>query len=283
MTNYRFFQFIIFFFLSTTIGLSQYGAPMLEHYHISDSPNKHFSLDKKLNEISGLCFSNDYRLFCHNDEKAEIFQIQLKNGEIEKEFYVGDKTLKGDFEDITYVDGFFYIITSEGDIYRFREGKNEEEMLYAYFQTPLSGENDVEGLCFDPTTNALIVACKEEPGNDLKDVRAFYSFSLQTLELKPEPSFVISLDNVTTIKDKDSFKPSGIAYNERSNTFFVISGPSLTIVEITREGKILAQKQLPEKNHRQPEGITFLKDGTLLISDEAAKKKPTLTFYSLRK
>ena len=50
-------------------------------------------------------------------------------------------------------------------------------------------------------------------------------------------------------------------------------------MEVNSEGKIKGVQKLKEKNHRQPEGITILEDYTLMISDEAAGKKPTLTRY----
>ena len=131
-----------------------------------------------LQELSGLAMTKDGRLFGHNDEKADVYQINPDNGKIVKSFSLGKKTLKKDFEGIAIVDDLFYLVTSDGDLYKFKEGEDKSEVSYKKYETRLSSKNDVEGLCYDPDTETLLLACKGYPGKSYDGKRAVYSFSL---------------------------------------------------------------------------------------------------------
>ena len=254
-----------------------------------------FKLPVKLSEISGLAYSDDGRLFAHNDEKSIVYQLDYNNGEIIKEFTVGKKTIKEDFEGIAFANGLFYLITSNGDLYEFSEGEDNDEVKYEKYKTFLDADNDVEGLCYDPKTNSLLLACKGDPGKNNKGNRAVYEFSLKDKKLKKNPRFLLPVKEIMEnydsdfsskvgefflIKD-DTFAPSGIEYNPATGNFFVLSFKGRIIIEITDSGKIVNHYLLDVKNHRQPEGITFTKDNKMIISDESAGKKATLTVYKL--
>jgi uncharacterized protein YjiK len=252
-------------------------------------------LSKQLSEISGLTFNDKNELFAHNDEKSLIYQLDYNSGEILKQFKVGQKTQKEDFEGITFANGKFYMVTSNGDLYEFSEGENDEEVSYKKYKTFLDNDNDVEGLCCDPKNNSLLLACKGNPGKKYKGNRAVYEFSLNDKKLKKKPRFLLPVEDIMEkynldfvsklgefflIKD-NTFAPSGIEFNPTTGNFYILSFKGRMIVEITDDGKIVNQYILNPKQHRQPEGITFSKDNKMIISDEAAGKKPTITVYNL--
>lgn len=253
-------------------------------------------LSKQLSEISGLTFNDNNELFAHNDEKSIIYQLDYNSGDIIKQFTVGKKIQKEDFEGIAFANGLFYLVTSNGDIYEFTEGKDNDEVKYEKYKTFLDADNNVEGLCYDPKNNSLLLACKGSPGKKYKGNRAVYEFSLKNKELKKKPRFLLPVKEIMEnyesdfsskigefflIKD-DTFAPSGIEYNSKTNSFFILSFKGRMIVEISFDGKILNQYLLNPKKHRQPEGIAFTRDNRLIISDEAAGKKATLTIYQLQ-
>lgn len=254
-----------------------------------------FDLPEKLSEISGLTCTNDNRIFAHNDEKSNIYQIDYRNKKVLKSITVGKKTLKEDFEGIASANGLFYLVTSNGDIYEFSEGDDNDDVKYEKYKTFLDSDNDVEGLCYDPDNNSLLLACKGDPGKKYKGNRAVYEFSLQDKKLKKKPRFLLQIkkimDNYKSdissklgefflIKDA-TFAPSGIEYNSKSGNFFILSFKGRMIVEITSNGKFVKQYFLDTKSHRQPEGITFTKDNKLVIGDEAAGQTARLTIYKL--
>ena len=89
----------------------------MDLYKIKRDNATQVNLSKKLKEISGIAFSQDGRLFGHDDERAVIYQINPDNGDIIKSFYFGLLVKKGDFEDMEIVGEDFYLITSAGIIY----------------------------------------------------------------------------------------------------------------------------------------------------------------------
>ena len=124
-------------------------------------------LPKSLREISGLAVADDGRIFTHNDENSEVSQVDPATGNIVKRFHVGEKGMKGDFEGIAVVGARFFLVSSRGELYEFAEGADEAVVPYEIRKTGLNVENDVEGLCYDPETQSLLLACKEKAGKDL--------------------------------------------------------------------------------------------------------------------
>jgi uncharacterized protein YjiK len=250
-------------------------------------------LPKKLQELSGLTMTPDGRLFGHDDERAIIYQINQSNGSIIKSFSVGKKTLRKDFEGIAFVNDLFYLVASDGQIYEFPEGEDKSSVSLKKYKTKLSSDNDVEGLCYDPDTKSLLLACKGYPGNGYDGKRAVYSFSLSNKKLEKKPRFLISIEEVSKLSETDftqqlgdffmvtesKFAPSGIEKNSNTGSFYILASQGKLIVEISSEGKIISKIMLDKKHHNQPEGITFDKDRSLLIGDEGGNGKAKITIY----
>lgn len=260
------------------------GNSTLDKYDISSESPQILKLSSELQEISGITFTKDNRLFAHGDEDAEIFEINPADGKIIKKFSLGDiLVVKGDFEDIASVNEKFYLVESNGKIYEFNEGKNNKSVDYKTYKTPLSSKYDVEGLCFDSETMSLLLACKEFGGEDIGKDKAVYSFGLANKELNEKPRFVIPQKEIKNNSSEGKFNPSGISRNPVSGTFFIIAARGNTIVELSANGDILNQKDLPESVHKQAEGIAFKSDGTLFISNEGRGKTPAIVIYEMKK
>ena len=272
-------RLIIFLFISALAISTVLGQGQLSHYKNSEIKPRQVELSKKLKEISGLALSEDGRLFAHGDEKGTIYQLDQLTGEIMKEFRIGRKKVEEDFEAIAIVGKMFYLVTSNGDIYEFEEGANNEEVMFHLYKTELKSKFDVEGLCYDTNTNSLLLACKEFAGKKIDDSRSIYSFDLEKKKLIENPKYIISLNKLEKKWDVDNFKPSAIEQNPTSETFFILGGKELVLLELSTDGKVINEMVLNKKLHHQPEGITFLKDKTMVISDEADKDRATLTFY----
>jgi uncharacterized protein YjiK len=256
----------------------------LDGYDIEYSSPKIVELPSELLEISGITFTPDDRLFGHGDEDADVFEIDPASGKIIKKFYLGDMlVVKGDFEDIAYVNDKFYLIEANGKLYEFKEGENNKSVEYKTYKTPLTAKYDVEGLCYDSETTSLLLACKELGGVDLGKDKAVYSFSLNDNTMNEKPRFVIPEKEIKNNTTEGKFNPSGIARNPISGTFFIIAARGNTILELSKTGEILNQKDLPAKIHKQAEGIAFKKDGTLFISNEGRGKTPVLVIYEMKK
>ncbi|MFO7446040.1 MAG: SdiA-regulated domain-containing protein [Ignavibacteriaceae bacterium] len=249
----------------------------LNSYNLNQGES--LKLDKRLVEISGLTFAWD-KLFAHDDEQAVIYQLDVKSGKIIKKFYVGNPVLRADFEGISFAEGKFYLITSDGDIYSFSEGRGGTTLPYKKYSTGI--RSNIEGLCYDESTNSLLIACK---GNvkDYKGKKVVYSFDLKSKKAGSKPKFTISLKE---LKDKygiDNFGPSGIEKNSESGNYFLTSASDRAIAEISPDGRILSAVKLNKDKHLQPEGISFSPDGLLFISDEGGRGTAALTIYRINK
>ncbi len=236
---------------------------MLSKYDLGSESPRIIELPSDLKEISGMTITPDNRLFAHNDEKGIIFQIDMNNGDIIKRFSLGDLPVMEDFEDITYANGKFYLLKSSGDIYEFEEGENNSRVKYTIHKTELNHSNDVEGLCYDPESNSLLLACKGASGTGDNEDKAVYFFSLENLKLNTTPRFLIAVKDIGKI-----FNPSGIQRHPVSGTFFIIAANGNEIIEISKDGKILGRHELPKSVHSQPEGIAFDRDYNMFISNE---------------
>ena len=260
------------------------GSGSLSNYNISSESPERISLPNELMEVSGITFTDDNRMFAHGDEDGDIFEIDPASGKIINQFSIGSfLTVKGDFEDITYAKGKFYLVESSGKIYEFTEGSNGELVKFKTYKTFLNEKNDVEGLCYDNETNSLLLACKGSGGKEYGKDKAVYTFSLDNLELDPTPRFIISAKDIKNNSVEGKFNPSGIAKNPVNGTFYIIAASGNTILEVSKTGEVLDQADLPEKIHIQAEGIAFKNDGTLYISNEGRNKQAYFIVYGLNK
>jgi uncharacterized protein YjiK len=87
---------------------------------------------------------------------------------------------------------------------------------------------------------------------------------------------------VARVTRVDQFHGSAMAVAPESDALILIAGPQRRIIEISSNGELVAGKALEARLHRQPEGLAFTADRTILISDEAAGARATLTAYAYR-
>lgn len=255
----------------------------LSHYDLSDKHATQFTLPRRLSEASGLVMTADGRLFAEEDERGVVYQLDYTNGKIVKQFSLGKFGVKGDFEDITIRGKTFYLMESGGTIYEFPEAEDGGRVEFKTYDTFLTAKNDVEGLCYDSETDCLLLLCKAYAGKGYHNYKAVYSFSLKTKSLSEKPRFLIPLEQVTKNSDNGGFLPSAITRNPKSGTFFIIAAHGFLIIELSKDGKILAQQAINKKVNPHPEGIAFAPDLTLVLCNDGQGGRGSLTMYSLKK
>ncbi len=254
--------------------------PHLNDYNLKNL--KQFKISAYLKEISGLAASDDGRIFCHDDERGIVYQLDYADGKIVKRFAIGNSIPNRDFEGIAIVKDKFYLIASSGDIYEFNEVKNGKNSKSKIYKTGLTVSNNIEGLCYDPLTNSLLIACKGYPGKNLKGYRAVYSYNLKEKKLKSKPRFLLSIKHLDKKYGLKNFSPAAIEYNLKTGTFFILSSQVKAVIEVSPDGNVLNGISLSGKTHDQPEGITFTKEMKMLISDEGREGHGTITIYELK-
>ena len=253
----------------------------LESYDLKVETATHWKLPGRLEEISGLAMTLDNRLMAHNDEKAVIYEIDYRNGAITKAFQLADMKapVNGDFEGIATVNDQVYLVTSSGRIYEGSRGAEGESVLYNSYATGVGRDYEIEGLAYDATQQALLLMCKDARKADLKEQLVLYRWSLDKKQLIEDAHIVIPVIEFTRHIGGKEFQPSGIERHPVSGNYFVIAARQGAIAEVTPWGQVVAARQFPAQWHRQPEGITFAADGTLIIADEGSGKKARLTLY----
>jgi uncharacterized protein YjiK len=272
----------VLFPLFGALALAQTTVVSLKSYAFTAENVVQYELPKPLREVSGLTVSADGRLFAHNDEAGDIYQIHPANGSIIKKFSLGPRPVLEDFEGIEIVNGFFYLVTSSGTIYECAEGKHNEHVPYTVYETSLTKEYNVEGLCYDPETDCLLLACKGYSGLSRLGSKVVFAFSLASKKLEHAPRFVLSLKHLEALLHDKPYYLSDMAYNIRTKTFLILDSHVKSIIELSSDGTILHAAALQRAIHKQPEGLALLPDGTLVVADEGAKRG-TLTLYKRKK
>jgi len=100
------------------------------------------------------------------------------------------------------------------------------------------------------------------------------------MSLESKPRFLISTKKLKNKFDIKDFSPSGIVKHPVSGNFYIISANIRAMIEISPDGKILAAIKLDKKYHKQPEGISMLPDGSLIIADEGNGGKGFITIIN---
>ncbi len=258
------------------------GAQGLAAYELDKDAAEQHELPGRLREVSGLATTSDGRLFAHDDERARVYQIEPRSGEVVKRFDVGAGGVRGDFEGIAVAGERFYLVESDGTLYEFREGEEKEDVSFREVKTGLGRRCEVEGLAHDPDSDALLLVCKSTRGRDLRDHLVVFAAPLSTLEPEAEPRYRIPYASLRDVGARGRLHPSGIEVHPVTRRIFVVAAREEGIVEFDRTGRFVGAAELPGKRHVQPEGIAFVLD-RLALADEGTGRKATLTLYPRRR
>lgn len=257
-------------------------------YDLNQVENKYF-LPYVLEEVSGLTYYQDGQVAMINDEEGRLFLYDLNKKEIDKAIRFEGS---GDYEGIEIIDNTAYVLKSNGDLYHFKISE-DREVKSTKIETPLSKDNDLEGLGYDPKRNRLMLVCKgkSEIGKGKVEGQAVYGYDLDQKDFKKNPEFTISKKKLKeffeTAKNqaydagKITFRPSGIALHPFERQWYMIASAGKLLVVVDDEGEILASYPIPPRLLSQPEGICFLPNGNMLISSEGEGDRGYIIEYKM--
>jgi uncharacterized protein YjiK len=245
----------------------------------SAEPRARWRLPRRLDEISGLAVTADGRVMAHDDERAVIYQLDVATGAIVKRFSLGDPAAKGDFEGLAIgAGGAFYLVTSTGFIHRCAEADDRASAAFEVFDTGLSEKGEVEGAAFDALSERVILACKANYSAALQGALALWAWSPLTPDQPARPWLTVPVYALAEAVGSRAFHPSALEIDSRTGRLVLVASLEKAMVELDAEGRVLAARQLGDL-HRQPEGVTILADGALVIADEAHGGFAHLTCY----
>ena len=263
-----------------------------------NSPVQTLILPDTLREISGLTDIDHNTFACIQDENGIIFIYDFFKNKIQRQlpFHID-----GDYEGITRIGNTMYILRSDGIIF---EVSDFEEKIFSIFSydTGIPANNN-EGLCYDPKNDRLLIAAKGKIGKgpEFKDMRVIYSFDLKTKKLSNEPAFEFDLQLIKKFasdkkldlpfrsKKKGSinepvikFMTSAIAIHPVSNKLYLLSAADHLFFIFDTDGNLEHMEPLNPSIFNKAEGITFLDNHDMLITNEAQNKRPTLLRFSYK-
>jgi len=255
---------------------------ILSNYRITDSSNEIIKLPKELNEISGLASIGSKNILMHNDEENTVYVFNINEKKLIRKIIPGGNKFNDDFEGIAFYKDTIYLMTSGGKIYSFLLSKNYPEIISI---NKLNGNDkkDFEGFCYDYHTGTLLIANKIEPGKNIKDERIIISYDPERKKFSKSPVIRIKLKELKKKFGIENFSPTALEINPLNKHIFILSSHEKCIIETTHNGDILNCEKLNHKEHPQPEGLTFLEDLTMIISDEAAGGNAKLTIIPFNK
>ncbi|MDE0002566.1 MAG: SdiA-regulated domain-containing protein [Rhodospirillaceae bacterium] len=261
------------------------GDPLLLGRYDFDEPDRQLRLPRRLREISGLAMLAGNRLLAHDDERGTVVEINYSNGSIVKDFELGGPRgrVADDFEGIAAAEGWLYLVTSTGRLYEFGEGADGAAVSYNRYETGVGRAHEIEGLAYDPYRRELLLVSKNPRNPRQGDQIVIYRWSLDSRRLVDDGRILIEAAAFARPVDRKTFQPSGIERHPVSGNYFVVAARQRAIAEITPRGKVLSVIRLKAGRHRQAEGITIAADHTLVIADEGAGKRATLSFYPFAK
>jgi hypothetical protein len=253
--------------------------PLLDRFDLSREGAVQAQLPLGLREISGLAVAPDGRVLAHADERGVVSQIHICDGTVEKSFSLGSPPVRDDFEGIAIADGRLFLITSAGRLYESREGANGAIVPYTALETGFGSSCEIEGLTWDPVSRTLVTGCKQALVAGRPGQITFLRWSVDGRAPATPPSLTLTVTGPTTRR----FRPSAVEYNMGSRKLHrgCWSGALDAGVHCHgRGGRITTtNRQL----HRQPEGLALLGDSLLVIADEGAGKRGTLTCYRAKR
>ena len=226
-----------------------------------------WNLPASLREVSGIAYLENNRVACVQDENGVLFIYNLESSTIEEQIeFAGE----GDFEGIAVEGTTAYIVQSDGTIYRIADFENNPEITE--HPTGLTSDQDVEGLCYDPKNNRLLLAIKEkEP--DSEDYKGIYAVDTETMEMNATPVFKLQFDDPifeqTDVKNKyDRFMPSEISIHPKTGNIYMLEGRVPKLLILDSEANPEKLYFLNVNDFEQPEGLTFDPSGNIYLSNE---------------
>lgn len=288
---------ILVFFLLTSCN-AQNKAFLAGKYNLN-KPDVFYTLSDTLLEISGLTDIDSAHVGCVQDEKGIIFIYNLFEARIVSHltFY-----LDGDYEGITRVGSDMFVLRSDGSIFKIKNYLSGKFSLQDSIVTGIPITNN-EGLCYDEKNNYLLIAAKGKlkGDKDLRDTRFVYAYKLDSAKMMDRPILTFQLDDVAKemklknidvslsqkkngeIKYDDlKFLPSSIAINPSTDKIYILSAVDRLLLVINRNGVIDDIVKLDEQLFPKPEGITFLPNGDMLISNEGKEGKANLMRFNMK-
>lgn len=259
-------------------------------YNLS-SPDRTIKLPPVLHEVSGIALIDSTTVACIQDENGIVFMLDLKKGEIRDQIIFHTP---GDYEGITSTGSDIYVLRSDAALFRIESDGSSGSLRKGF--TAGIPPNEYEGLCYDRRNNRLMVMPKHKPGKEFENDgrHPVYGIDLGSETLLKQPVFGITIKDLNKfaaannikISGDDSkirFKPSAIGIHPLTNEFYVLSAIARMLFVFDMNGTIVHMEKLDKDIFNMPEGISFLENGDMMISNEGRKNPPAILIFKYKR
>lgn len=256
-------------------------------------PNKIILLPSELHEVSGITTIDDQTVACVQDEEGTLFVYDLQRKQLKNRYPFN---VQGDYEGIARVNDTMYILQSDGTLFELPDYELRNFNMQGYI-TGIPANNN-EGLCYDSSHHRLLIASKSKSGKDKtdKDKREIYGFNLHTKQLSAQPVYDFSISAIKEFASKNNialpekktkkgtelnlkYKPSAICIHPLTQKLFLLSAADYLLFVFDSNGSLEQIEPLNQEMFNKAEGLTFLPNGDMLITNEGQDKKPTLLLF----
>jgi uncharacterized protein YjiK len=234
----------------------------------------------ELNEISGLALTSRGTVLTHDDNVGRVYEIDPKTGILLKSYSLLNNP-KGDFEAITIAGSDIYLMSSNGKLFKFREGADGQQVPYTTYDTGLGKECEFESLTYEADSSRLVMVCKRFIEKNQPHSVLIYRLPLPLGNRSSISTVRIPIQDVAGSNHWKNFRASDINIDPATGNYVIISGREKGLIVVTPDGDVLRSEPIPG-DHRQPEGVAITRDSILLVSDEANVKPAVITLYRWR-
>jgi uncharacterized protein YjiK len=216
----------------------------------------------------------------HDDERAVIYELDVETGNVVERIRLGEIAVRDDFEGLAIGrDDTFFLVTSAGLIHAFMQTGDAGPVSFDVYDAGLGGAAEIEGAAWDPVGERVVLACKVSHSSALQGALVVYAWSPDAPDQHARPWLTVPAYALAEAVGARAFHPSGIEVDARTGQLVIVASTENAIVELDPAGRLLAARVLGP-THRQPEGVTILPDGSLVIADEGHGGAACLTSYA---
>jgi uncharacterized protein YjiK len=267
--------------------------------YVLTKPDKTIILPMYLREISGVSIIDSSTVACIQDENGVVFILDITKDKIINRVNFG---ADGDYEAICRVDKTFYVLRSDGVLFKIAEYATSSVSKKIEL-THIKADNN-EGLCFDKNNNRLLIAPKEknDKGPEFKENLVIYGFDQAADSIIKKPVIKIDLSKTAKFLDQNKiinlkkdkkkekknftdfiFKPSEIGIHPITNKLYILCAVEKLLLVFDMDGNIENAEKLDHQIFNAPEGIAFFSNGDMLISNESGNTFPSIMRFNYRK
>lgn len=239
-------------------------------------------LPETVEQISGIVYyPKDSSIFCIDDNIGELYKFPLYQKKVLQKWPFSRAI---DHEELVLQDSTFYVLLSNGTIESIRFNNDGTLVTDKFESTTTTDMREFEAMVYDSTRKLFLLICKDCE-DDSSNKTSVYGVDFSTKTMLPEPVFIIDHLEIEKKVGKriSKFKPAGAGIHPITGNIYYVSAINDLLVVTDRNGVVTEASALDKAVFKQPEGIAFKPDGTLLISNEFANMgSATILLYAYK-